>query len=57
LSTRSCSARRPRHCHHRGRSQASRRQARYDHGSSHLGPDPTASSARPLRRSRRRTLT
>src|SRR6266511_391878 len=43
--------------HHRGRSQAPRRQARYDHGSSHLGPDPAASSARPLRRSRRRALT
>jgi hypothetical protein len=43
--------------HHRGRSQAPRRQARYDHGSSHLGPDPAASSTRPLRRSRRRTLT
>src|SRR5436190_693992 len=26
--------------YHRGQSQASRRQARYDHGSSHLGPDP-----------------
>jgi hypothetical protein len=43
--------------HHRGQSQASRRQARYDRGSSHLGPDPAASSARPLRRSRRRPLT
>ena len=36
--------------------QASRRQARHDHGSPHLGPDPAPSSARPLRRARRRAL-
>ena len=42
--------------HHRRRSQASRRADRRHRGAPHLGPDPAAPSARPLRRARRRPL-
>ncbi|MGY4183008.1 hypothetical protein ACVIHH_008299 [Bradyrhizobium sp. USDA 4518] len=46
----SCSAARPRHRHHRGQPQASRRSARCDRRSPYLGPDAATPSAYPLRR-------